>query len=217
MPCTSLTYRLFFAYNEIKLCVFSFCLRNIIRLTSFVEQTPRWGKTQSRQQRLGVSGIAAVIYIRLIHSARKKQAAKKGEGEQQPAKQQHQQQGKKKHSKKHGIGQARPPPPPKRYIPPPKPPRPAPDPLEAWGLASVLPADLVVILKKFSKKDATTKIRAVEDLQNWVADIDNREGGRESLVVALPVWVCSSYLECVELTTHSFTTSLQCSSHRIED
>ncbi|TIA71509.1 hypothetical protein E3P91_02525 [Wallemia ichthyophaga] len=120
---------------------------------------------------------------------RKKQAAKKGEGEQQPTKQQQQQQGKKKYTKKHGIGQSKPPPPPKRYIPPPKPPRPAPDPLEAWGLASVLPADLVVILKRFSKKDATTKIRAVEDLQSWVADVDNREGGTESLVVALPVWL----------------------------
>ncbi|TIB86661.1 hypothetical protein E3Q06_01501 [Wallemia mellicola] len=118
---------------------------------------------------------------------RKKHATKKADETQPQNKQQAS--NKKKYSKKHGIGQAKPPPPPKRFIPPPKPPRPAPDPLEAWGLASVLPAELVVILKKFSKKDATTKVRAVEDFYHWVLDVDSREGGRQSLIVALPVWL----------------------------
>lgn len=48
---------------------------------------------------------------------------------------------------------------------------------------------MVVTLKKFSKKDATTKVRAVEDFNQWVLDIDSREGGRQSLIVALPVWL----------------------------
>lgn len=57
------------------------------------------------------------------------------------------------------------------------------------GLAYILPADLVVILSKLSKKDAITKIRAVEDLVSWVKDVDNREGGQDSISMAIPVWV----------------------------
>ena len=95
----------------------------------------------------------------------------------------------------------------KQYIPPPKPPQPLPDPLDSMGLASLLPADLVVLLRKSSKKDVITRCRALEGLLAWVEDALAKssttiasepsadassltsEEKREALVMMLPSWV----------------------------
>lgn len=95
----------------------------------------------------------------------------------------------------------------KQYIPPPKPPQPLPDPLDSMGLASLLPADLVVLLRKASKKDVITRCRALEGLLAWVEDafgkspssnsaesspeasVLSSEEKQEALVMMLPSWV----------------------------
>ncbi|CDU23237.1 related to RKR1-RING domain E3 ubiquitin ligase [Sporisorium scitamineum] len=96
----------------------------------------------------------------------------------------------------------------KQYIPPPKPPQPLPDPLDSMGLASLLPADLVVLLRKASKKDVITRCRALEGLLAWVEDALGRSSAssasselnaeasnlsakekRDALVMMLPSWV----------------------------
>lgn len=81
----------------------------------------------------------------------------------------------------------------KVYIPPVKPAPVVPDPLDTLGLAQTLPADLVVVLRLLAKKDATTKRRALEDLQTaWLGRAKKGEEG-EYLVYTLqeiiPVWV----------------------------
>ncbi len=58
----------------------------------------------------------------------------------------------------------------KVFIPPPKPPQGLPDPLDTLGLASQLPGDLVVLLRKAGKKDVVTRQRALEGLQSWIQD-----------------------------------------------
>ncbi|KAE8204435.1 hypothetical protein A4X06_0g1527 [Tilletia controversa] len=87
----------------------------------------------------------------------------------------------------------------KVFIPPPKPPQPAPDPLDALGLAALLPPDLVVHLRKASKKDVLTRQRALESLQAWIRGQDTGEEAGASalseeerisaLTVMLPSWV----------------------------
>ncbi|EPQ26430.1 uncharacterized protein PFL1_06078 [Pseudozyma flocculosa PF-1] len=103
----------------------------------------------------------------------------------------------------------------KQFIPPPKPPQPLPDPLDSMGLASLLPADLVVLLRKASKKDVVTRCRALEGLLAWIEDAlrpsatgikdadvrqaargdrgddsgTSSEEKREALVMMLPCWV----------------------------
>lgn len=95
----------------------------------------------------------------------------------------------------------------KQYIPPPKPPQPLPDPLDSMNLASLLPADLVVLLRKASKKDVITRCRALEGILTWVEDAlgkstssTNSDGPPETsnlsseekqqaLVMMLPSWV----------------------------
>ncbi|KAE8225708.1 hypothetical protein CF319_g1581 [Tilletia indica] len=86
----------------------------------------------------------------------------------------------------------------KVFIPPPKPPQPAPDPLDALGLAALLPPDLVVHLRKASKKDVLTRQRALESLQAWIRGDSGDEAGSSALseeerisalVVMLPSWV----------------------------
>jgi hypothetical protein len=81
----------------------------------------------------------------------------------------------------------------KMYIPPVKPAPIQPDPLDTMGLARELPPELLVVLRRFGKKDAVTKRRALEELQSaWVDEL--REGGDDSPIVGilvnmLPVWV----------------------------
>jgi E3 ubiquitin-protein ligase listerin len=81
----------------------------------------------------------------------------------------------------------------KIYIPPVKP-RPAqPDPLDALGIAYMVPSELLVILRLLGKKDAVTKVRALEELQTaWVTKAVEDEGAGDlvqTLVNIIPVWV----------------------------
>ncbi|KAN0061932.1 hypothetical protein ACQY0O_005927 [Thecaphora frezii] len=94
----------------------------------------------------------------------------------------------------------------KQFVPPPKPPQPLPDPLDSMGLASLLPADLVVLLRKASKKDVVTRCRALEGLLAWIEDALQQpahadtqrdkdasdiaiQEKQEALVMLLPCWV----------------------------
>ena len=67
------------------------------------------------------------------------------------------------------------------------------DPLDTLGLAHQLPPELLVVLRKFSKKDAVTKTKALEELQaGWIDKAKKEEEGSytsEILVLMLPVWV----------------------------
>ncbi|EIW55564.1 ubiquitin-protein ligase RKR1 [Trametes versicolor FP-101664 SS1] len=81
----------------------------------------------------------------------------------------------------------------KVYIPPVKPAPVQPNPLDTLGLAQKLPPELLVVLRLLSKKDATTKRRALEELQSaWVSKAQ-RGGEHEYLVYTLqdtvPVWL----------------------------
>ncbi|KAI0646534.1 hypothetical protein C8Q79DRAFT_910042 [Trametes meyenii] len=81
----------------------------------------------------------------------------------------------------------------KVYIPPVKPAPVQPDPLDTLGLAQKLPPELLVVLRLLSKKDATTKRRALEELQTtWVSKA--RHGGEDDYLVytlhdIIPVWL----------------------------
>ena len=81
----------------------------------------------------------------------------------------------------------------KVYIPPVKPAPVQPDPLDTLGLAQKLPPELLVVLLLLSKKDATTKRRALEDLQtSWVGRVKCGEEGEYLLYTLqeiIPVWV----------------------------
>ena len=89
----------------------------------------------------------------------------------------------------------------KIYIPPSKPAPVRPDPLTSTGLASRLPPDLLVILRRLAKKDPTTRQKAVEELNaGWLARVSQET--EATLTVALPAWVrLVKYLnEGLELT-----------------
>ena len=81
----------------------------------------------------------------------------------------------------------------KVYIPPVKPAPVQPDPLDTLGLAQRLPPELLVVLRRLSKKDATTKRRALEDLQTaWVGRAQRGDEGEHlvyTLQETIPVWV----------------------------
>ncbi|KAI0341369.1 hypothetical protein BDW22DRAFT_1358876 [Trametopsis cervina] len=78
----------------------------------------------------------------------------------------------------------------KVYIPPVKPARVRPDPLDTLGVAQIVPAELLVILRKFAKKDSVTKRRALEDfLADWVEKARTEEWRLSAVVDALPVWL----------------------------
>ncbi|MCO5599804.1 hypothetical protein L7F22_053911 [Adiantum nelumboides] len=89
----------------------------------------------------------------------------------------------------------------KVYIPPVKPKQDVIDPLDSMGLASLLPSDLVVLLRKASKKDVITRTRALEGLLEWInAPTTNEDSIQQSeeegstdknsaLIIALPSWV----------------------------
>ena len=81
----------------------------------------------------------------------------------------------------------------KVYIAPAKPAPVQQDPLDTLGLAHQLPPELLVVLRKFSKKDAVTKTKALEELQaGWIDKAKKEEEGSytsEILVLMLPVWV----------------------------
>ncbi|KAI0711424.1 hypothetical protein C8Q76DRAFT_677774 [Earliella scabrosa] len=81
----------------------------------------------------------------------------------------------------------------KVYIPPVKPAPVQPDPLDTLGLAQRLPPELLVVLRRLSKKDATTKRRALEDLQTaWVGRAQRGDEGEHlvyTLQETIPVWL----------------------------
>lgn len=77
----------------------------------------------------------------------------------------------------------------KVYIPPTKPQQAVQDPLDSLGLATLLPSDLVVLLRKASKKDVVTRTRALEGLADWIKDAALSQEERDSaLIIALPSW-----------------------------
>lgn len=84
----------------------------------------------------------------------------------------------------------------KAWVPPPKPPKQAPYPLESMGLASLLPPDLVVLLRKALKKDIVTRVRTLESLLAWIQGRYNEsheelsvEERCEAIALMLPCWV----------------------------
>lgn len=87
----------------------------------------------------------------------------------------------------------------KVYIPPVKPKQDVIDPLDSMGLASLLPSDLVVLLRKASKKDVITRTRALEGLLEWINAPTHGESVQSeeevladrnsALIIALPSWV----------------------------
>ncbi|KAI0042795.1 hypothetical protein FA95DRAFT_1682318 [Auriscalpium vulgare] len=81
----------------------------------------------------------------------------------------------------------------KVYIPPSKPAPTQQDPLDSLGLSHQLPADLLVVLRKFSKRDTVTKTKALEEFQaGWVDPaLRKDEDGllSEALTTMLPVWL----------------------------
>ena len=96
----------------------------------------------------------------------------------------------------------------KVYIPPVKPAPVQPAPLYTLVLAQKLPPELLVVLRLLSKKDATTKRRALEDLQtSWVGRVKRGEEGEYLLYTLqeiVPVWV---RWNASIATNHSLTAS----------
>ncbi|KAI0777188.1 hypothetical protein BD413DRAFT_171550 [Trametes elegans] len=115
----------------------------------------------------------------------RKAAAAHGEPEEPELQKEKKPKGKDKKNKKESRK--------KVYIPPMKPAPVHPDPLDTLGLAQKLPPELLVVLRLLSKKDATTKRRALEEFQTaWVSKA--RRGGDDEYVVyvvrdTIPVWL----------------------------
>jgi hypothetical protein len=77
----------------------------------------------------------------------------------------------------------------KVYIPPQKPKQDVIDPLDSLGLASLLPSDLVVLLRKAAKKDVVTRSRALEGMIEWIQGEAELEDDKDSsLVLSIPCW-----------------------------
>jgi hypothetical protein len=102
-------------------------------------------------------------------------------------------------------GKSKEPPRKKAYIPPVKPQPVQQDPIDALGLAQRLPAELLVVWRGLSKKDAVTKSKALEELRaGWIERVhillsdnnDHRDAEDfarlEALILSLPVWVRAS-------------------------
>lgn len=78
----------------------------------------------------------------------------------------------------------------KVYIPPTKPVSVQPDPLDTLGIAQMIPAELLIVLRKLAKKDSITKRRALEDFfADWVEKSRRDEDLLATLEIVLPVWV----------------------------
>jgi hypothetical protein len=86
----------------------------------------------------------------------------------------------------------------KVYIPPTKPKPIRQDPLDTLGLASILPPELVVLLRKLAKKDTTTKVKAVEEFKSTYlkGEEADSEVDLNTLIIIAPVWV-STYFSSV--------------------
>lgn len=94
----------------------------------------------------------------------------------------------------------------KVYIPPIKPAPVRPDPLDTLGIAQKLPPELLVILRRFAKKDSITKRRALEDFHSgWVDKARSSVGLLDVIAETLPVWV-STRLSALACSTHVFNS-----------
>ena len=87
----------------------------------------------------------------------------------------------------------------KAYVPPPKPPKPPPFPLDSMGLASLLPADLVVLLRKALKRDIVTRVRTMESLLAWI------QGAPPQMDDGAPYELLSVEERCEALAPVSYT------------
>ncbi|KAF8500410.1 hypothetical protein F5888DRAFT_1682008 [Russula emetica] len=114
---------------------------------------------------------------------------------------------KEKKAKGKDKGKGKEPPRKKMYIPPVKPQPVQQDPIDALGLAQRLPAELLVVWRGLSKKDAVTKGKALEELRaGWIDHVhlllssnDDDDAHRdadaegharlEALILSLPVWM----------------------------
>ena len=125
---------------------------------------------------------------------------------------------KEKKPKGKDKGKGKEPPRKKAYIPPVKPQPVQQDPIDALGLAQRLPAELLVVWRGLSKKDALTKSKALEELRaGWIDRIhvvlgdDDGQGDAEgfawleALVLSLPVWVRTSGM-CSIFATSRFSS-----------
>ena len=104
----------------------------------------------------------------------------------------------------------------KVYIPPVRPRAIRPDPLDTLGIAYSISSELLVVLRRLGKKDAVTKIRALEELQSdWIlkAKEVNDPQLLEEITAALPVWVClpTPVPHSCFSSNHSSTITLVCS------
>jgi hypothetical protein len=109
---------------------------------------------------------------------------------------------KEKKPKGKDKGKGKEPPRKKAYIPPVKPQPVQQDPIDTLGLAQRLPAELLLVWRGLSKKDAVTKNKALEELRaGWIdrvhlllSDINGHRDAEglarlEALILSLPVWV----------------------------
>lgn len=81
----------------------------------------------------------------------------------------------------------------KQYIPPTKPQALVKDPIDVLGLAGTLSPELLVVLRRISKKDATTKSRGLEELTAWIVKTVEEETLYQ-IEVVIPAWVRSHIL-----------------------
>jgi hypothetical protein len=108
---------------------------------------------------------------------------------------------KEKKPKGKDKGKSKEPPRKKAYVIPVKPQPVQRDPIDVLGLAQRLPAQLLVVWRGLSKKDAVTKSKALDELRaGWVDrvhllrdDDDHQDADGlvrlEALILSLPVWV----------------------------
>lgn len=161
----------------------------------------KWVRRPSRVWRMAKgsrSKTSATPATRKKHAAAS--AAKRGEASEpkaqpaapKPGKPNAPGQPKKKLSKKERKALAKK----KAWVPPPKPPKQAPYPLDSMGLASLLPPDLVVLLRKALKKDIITRVRTLESLLAWIQGRPQEahetlsvEERCEAIALMLPCWV----------------------------
>ncbi|KAJ3757954.1 hypothetical protein EV360DRAFT_44950 [Lentinula raphanica] len=80
----------------------------------------------------------------------------------------------------------------KAYVAPTKPLPIKPDPLDSTGLAYVLPAELVIVLRNLGKKAVKTREKALDELDaGWVNTVraEGKERQEQILIDMLPVWL----------------------------
>lgn len=65
---------------------------------------------------------------------------------------------------------------------------------EPPDLSGLSEPNIVVAFKNLQKKDATTKAKALEDLQSYVSSLDTNKGGLEKAM--LEAWVCLLAKSC---------------------